>query len=159
MTILISLCIAVIFAVSVYLLLGRELKGVAMGVFLLSHGAHLGIIAMSGQPLVSMFQGAAADEVADLPGPAADQPDRLTANGELSALVHEALDRLPERQARALELKYVDGYSSKEIARELAVSDEAVQSLLARARRAFRDTCDERIVEAMGSANGSAAGE
>jgi len=52
MTILISLCIAVIFAVSVYLLLGRELKGVAMGVFLLSHGAHLGIIAMSGQPLV-----------------------------------------------------------------------------------------------------------
>jgi len=33
-------------------MLGRELKGVAMGVFLLSHGAHLGIIAMSGQPLV-----------------------------------------------------------------------------------------------------------
>lgn len=111
------------------------------------------------QPLVSMFQGAAAEEVANLPGPVADQPDRLTANGELTALVHEALDRLPERQARALELKYVDGYSSKEIARQLALSDEAVQSLLARARRAFRESCDPRIVEAMESANGSAAGE
>lgn len=114
---------------------------------------------VNGQPLVSMFQGAEADEVANLPGPVTDEPDRLTANGELAALVHEALDRLPERQARALELKYVDGYSSKEIARQLALSDEAVQSLLARARRAFRETCDDRIAEAMASANGAAAGE
>tara|TARA_Y100001933_G_scaffold83082_3_gene84546 strand:- start:6806 stop:7429 length:624 start_codon:yes stop_codon:yes gene_type:complete len=111
------------------------------------------------QPVVSMFQGSAADEVADLPGPVTDRPDELTANGELSRLVHEALDRLPERQAAALELMYVDGYSSKEIARRLDVSDEAVQSLLARARRGFREVCDDRIVEAMGSANGAGAEE
>lgn len=51
MTLLVAICVAVIFAVSVYLLLGRELKGMAMGLFLLSHGANLGILAMSGQPL------------------------------------------------------------------------------------------------------------
>jgi multicomponent Na+:H+ antiporter subunit C len=51
MTLLVSICVAVIFGVSVYLLLGRELKGIAMGLFLLSHGANLGILAMSGQPI------------------------------------------------------------------------------------------------------------
>ena len=51
MTLLLAICAAVVFAVSVYLLLGRELKGVAMGVFLFSHAAHMGILAMSGQPL------------------------------------------------------------------------------------------------------------
>lgn len=51
MTLLLVLCVVVIIAVSIYLILGRELKSVAMGVFLLSHGAHLGILAMSGQPL------------------------------------------------------------------------------------------------------------
>lgn len=53
MTILLAVCAAVVFGVSVYLLLGRELKGVAMGVFLISHGVHLGILAMSGQPIVT----------------------------------------------------------------------------------------------------------
>ncbi len=51
MTLLVSLCVAILFAVSIYLILGRELKEVAMGLFLLSHAAHLGILAMSGQPL------------------------------------------------------------------------------------------------------------
>lgn len=52
MTLLLGICVAVIFAVSVYLLLSRELKSVAMGVFLFSHAAHLGILAMSGQPVL-----------------------------------------------------------------------------------------------------------
>ena len=47
-----AVCVGLIVAVSVYLLLGRELKGIAMGVFLLSHAAHLSIIAMSGSPIV-----------------------------------------------------------------------------------------------------------
>jgi len=51
MTLLMVLCVIVIFAVSIYLILGRELKSIAMGVFLFSHGANLGILAMSGQPL------------------------------------------------------------------------------------------------------------
>jgi multicomponent Na+:H+ antiporter subunit C len=51
-TVLLGICVAVLFAVSVYLLLSRELKAVAMGVFLFSHAAHLGILAMSGQPVL-----------------------------------------------------------------------------------------------------------
>ena len=47
-----ALCVGLLVAVSIYLLLGRELKGIAMGVFLLSHAAHLSIIAMSGSPII-----------------------------------------------------------------------------------------------------------
>lgn len=50
MTLVIAICVAVCFSVSVYLLLGRDLKGVAMGVFLVGHAANLSILAMSGSP-------------------------------------------------------------------------------------------------------------
>lgn len=50
MTMVLAICVGVIFAVSIYLMLGAELKGVAMGVFLLSHAANLSIIAMSRSP-------------------------------------------------------------------------------------------------------------
>ncbi len=50
MTFVLAICVAVCFAVSVYLLLGRDLKGVAMGVFLIGHAANLSIMAMSGSP-------------------------------------------------------------------------------------------------------------
>ncbi len=52
MTAVLAICVAVTFAVSVYLLLGRELKAVAMGVFLISHAANLSILAMSGSPIL-----------------------------------------------------------------------------------------------------------
>ncbi len=51
MTFILAVCVAVVFGVSIYLLLGRELKGVAMGVFLISHAANLCIIAQSGSPV------------------------------------------------------------------------------------------------------------
>lgn len=51
MTLLMAICVAVIFAVSIFLMLSKDLKAIAMGVFIFSHGAHLGILAMSGQPL------------------------------------------------------------------------------------------------------------
>ncbi|MEO1237829.1 MAG: sodium:proton antiporter [Planctomycetota bacterium] len=51
MTFVMAACVAVCFAVSVYLLLGRDLKGLAMGVFLLGHAANLSILAMSGSPV------------------------------------------------------------------------------------------------------------
>lgn len=52
MTVVLSICVAVTFGVSVFLLLSRELKGIAMGVFLIGHAANLSIIAMSGSPVV-----------------------------------------------------------------------------------------------------------
>ncbi|MEX0745501.1 MAG: sodium:proton antiporter [Phycisphaeraceae bacterium] len=53
MTFIVAICVAVIFAVGVYMLLGGELKGIAIGVFLLAHGANLSVLAMSGSPIVS----------------------------------------------------------------------------------------------------------
>ncbi|MEE2769231.1 MAG: sodium:proton antiporter [Actinomycetota bacterium] len=52
MTTVVAVCVAVIVTVSVYLMLSRELKSIAMGVFLLGHGANLAIIAMSGSPVL-----------------------------------------------------------------------------------------------------------
>jgi RNA polymerase sigma-70 factor (ECF subfamily) len=75
----------------------------------------------------------------------ADDPEAATRRSEIITLIQFALDQLPEHYAAALELKYVEGFSSREIARRLKTSDEALQSLLARARRAFRDVCGEAL--------------
>jgi RNA polymerase sigma-70 factor, ECF subfamily len=55
------------------------------------------------------------------------------------AAVMETLGALPERYALALEAKYGDGLSVEEVAAVLGVTTVAAQSLLARAREAFRD--------------------
>lgn len=49
-----------------------------------------------------------------------------------------ALNELPAQYARALEMKYADGLSVDEVATALGLSVIAAQSLLARAREAFR---------------------
>jgi RNA polymerase sigma-70 factor (ECF subfamily) len=53
--------------------------------------------------------------------------------------VNRALQALPERYALALEAKYRDGFSVDEIAQLLGLTSTAAQSLLARARDAFRE--------------------
>ena len=53
--------------------------------------------------------------------------------------VIRALQALPERYALALEAKYRDGFSVDEIAGLLGLTTTAAQSLLARARDAFRE--------------------
>jgi RNA polymerase sigma factor (sigma-70 family) len=58
---------------------------------------------------------------------------------EIIALVHVALDRLPSHYARVLEWKYLEGYTMKEIAGRIDSTSKAVESLLTRARIAFRD--------------------
>lgn len=75
----------------------------------------------------------------------ADDPEAATRRLELITLIQLALDQLPEHYARALELKYIEGFSSQEIAASLKTSDEALQSILARARKAFRDVCGEAL--------------
>ena len=52
MTTVLAVCVAVFVTVSIYLMLSRELKSVAMGVFVLGHGANLAILAMSGSPVL-----------------------------------------------------------------------------------------------------------
>ena len=49
------------------------------------------------------------------------------------------LDCLPERYGDALEWKYIQELSVHEIATRLKVTPKAAESLLSRAREAFRD--------------------
>src|SRR6267378_7488748 len=56
----------------------------------------------------------------------------------VARLVHEALDLLPERYGHVLEWKYIHGLSVDEIAERLRVGSKAAESLLTRAREAFR---------------------
>jgi RNA polymerase sigma-70 factor (ECF subfamily) len=71
--------------------------------------------------------------------PPGDDPLRNCDGAELARLVHAVLDRLPNRYGEALEWKYVEGRSVEEIGDLLGIGHTAAQSLLARARAAFRD--------------------
>ena len=57
---------------------------------------------------------------------------------DLSRRVQAALSALPERQRLALVLFHFEGLSQIEVGESLGVSDEAVESLLARARRGLK---------------------
>jgi len=67
-------------------------------------------------------------------------PGEVLERAETRDLVHMAVAHLPEQYKTALTRKYVDGESLETLARELGISVDAAKSLLARARRAFRDT-------------------
>lgn len=70
-------------------------------------------------------------------GEDAPRPDRAL---DVARAVGRALDLLPERQRTAIVLVHYQGFSNLEAARTLAVSVEALESLLARGRRAMRKT-------------------
>lgn len=74
----------------------------------------------------------------------ADSDPELTARrSEVSRLVQVVLDRLPPRYGDALEWKYVEGISVEEIAARMGLQHGAAQSLLQRARLAFRNMFEE----------------
>jgi RNA polymerase sigma-70 factor (ECF subfamily) len=74
-----------------------------------------------------------------LSGPITDQPETGVWRADMGRLVQATVDALPERYGEVLEWKYVDGQSVKSIAARLGVSDKATESLLSRAREAFRE--------------------
>ncbi len=65
-------------------------------------------------------------------------PEDILRQKEVARLVHLTLDHLPPRYGRALEWKYFDGLSVREIAARLEVSTKAAESVMSRAREAFR---------------------
>ena len=67
-------------------------------------------------------------------------PGEVLERAETRDLVHMAVAHLPEPYRTALHRKYVDGETLETLAGELGISIDATKSLLARARRAFRDT-------------------
>lgn len=68
----------------------------------------------------------------------ASGPEDVLRRRETARLVQATLDALPPRYGDALEWKYVQGLSVSEIAERLAVGPKAAESLLTRAREAFR---------------------
>jgi RNA polymerase sigma-70 factor (ECF subfamily) len=67
-----------------------------------------------------------------------DQPERSALNQEVGELLEQALDRLPQRQRRVVELRDVEGMSAAETCAALHVSPENQRVLLHRGRAAMR---------------------
>jgi RNA polymerase sigma-70 factor (ECF subfamily) len=76
------------------------------------------------------------DAVARLAGA---NPETEAGRREISQLVHVTLDQLPARYSQVLEWKYIQELPVDEIARRLGVGYKAAESLLTRARDAFRE--------------------
>lgn len=74
--------------------------------------------------------------------PAEDGPLHRYGSEETRRLVRNILDRLPSRYGDVLEWKYVEGRSVEEIGTLLGIGHTAAQSLLARARVAFREAVE-----------------
>jgi RNA polymerase sigma-70 factor (ECF subfamily) len=82
------------------------------------------------------------DALDAIQAPAGDAPEEQYGAGQVGRLVRAVLDRLPARYGDALEWKYVEGLSVEEIGERLGIGATAAQSLLARARVAFRDAIE-----------------
>lgn len=77
--------------------------------------------------------------VESLDAPQGANPESRYRKLEAARLIQVALDRLPPKYGDALEWKYIEGYTVKEIAGRMGLSHEAAQSLLARAKRSFKE--------------------
>ena len=66
-------------------------------------------------------------------------PERSRSADEIARFVRATLEYLPARYACALEMKYIRGCSVDEIGEELNISSKAAESVLSRARAAFKE--------------------
>ncbi len=71
--------------------------------------------------------------------PASEGPEANLERKEVTGLVHLTLDYLPPHYSKILEWKYMQDLPVKEIAQRLSLGPKAAESLLTRARQAFRD--------------------
>ena len=91
--------------------------------------------------------------------PESEEPAGQYQKYEAARLIHVALDRLPPKYGDALEWKYIEGYSVREISQRMGLSFAAAQSLLARARRAFEDIYSTLSQPVPGTAEAVPAGK
>jgi RNA polymerase sigma-70 factor (ECF subfamily) len=66
-------------------------------------------------------------------------PEKSQSDDEVARFVRVTLEFLPTRYASALEMKYIQGYTVDEIGERLNISSKAAESVLSRARDAFRE--------------------
>ncbi len=71
--------------------------------------------------------------------PFEENPETQYQRLEKLRLIQVTLDNLPAKYGNVLEWKYVEGHSVREISARLNIGQEATQSLIARAKRAFAD--------------------
>lgn len=71
--------------------------------------------------------------------PVETQPEAQAWRSDIQRLVQATMDVLPDRYGDVLEWKYLDGLPVNEIAARLGLGPKAAESLLTRARTAFRD--------------------
>ncbi len=72
--------------------------------------------------------------------PPPDGPESAAIRRQAADLVHVALDTLPAHYSQALDWKYLEELPVSEIAGRLNLGLKAAESLLTRARQAFRDS-------------------
>ncbi len=89
----------------------------------------------------------------------APRADALLAAGGSAARVRQAVEALPDRQRAALELCTFQDRTNIEAAEILGVSVEAVESLLARARRALKKELLEESRDLIDGLSGAHGGE
>ena len=92
----------------------------------------LHVVSIDGDP-------ATAAVLEALTAPMSCGPEALSEQREVRRLVQAALDALPEQYGDVLEWKYVEELSVAEIAARLELGYKAAESLLTRARGAFRE--------------------
>jgi RNA polymerase sigma-70 factor (ECF subfamily) len=71
--------------------------------------------------------------------PESEQPEQELTRTSLLQLIRTTLDYLPAHYGNILEWKYIEERSVNEIAAELAIAPKAAESLLTRARNAFKE--------------------
>jgi RNA polymerase sigma-70 factor (ECF subfamily) len=121
---------------------------------------HLESLTREGTRFVSVDDDAAIRAALEsLPADAHSDPVGVAHRADVLRLVQVVLDYLPAGYGNALEWKYVEGLEVNEIAARLQVTPLAAESLLARARRAFREgwlsVTGERLPEALAGESGS----
>lgn len=92
--------------------------------------------------MVSDDAGALEAALGRLEAPDDDQPDSGLDRAALRSRVLGILDQLPIHYGRALTWKYLEDLPVREIAARLDMGPKATESLLTRARRAYRDAFD-----------------
>lgn len=91
------------------------------------------VVLLEDQPNVRAILEALATSVTD-------QPELRAWQQDVRRLVQATVDTLPPHYSDILEWKYVDGLSVEDIAAQLSIGAKAAESLLTRARNAFRQT-------------------
>jgi len=79
----------------------------------------------------------------DSPDPQGRQPDSGIAARERARSLHQALAQLPPRQRAAITLFHLQELPQRQAAAVMEVSEEALESLLARGRRRLRELLSE----------------